>query len=377
MKHLFNLFLAVLLLSGCETDKSHIGDPESATPDTIIYAKGQKVDVCHNGQIKSVSINAIPAHQGHGDGVDMDGDGFFDIANPCSETDCDDNNAAVNPAATEIVYNGIDDDCDPSTLDDDLDEDGFINADDCDDNDPTINPDAEEVCENGIDDNCNGEIDEDCIVLPDPIAFYPFNGNANDESANSNNGTVVGATLTSDRNGLANSAYSFDGINDFIQIPTATQNNFGTSDFTISLWIRSTSTDEGVIFNKRNTSSCSQASGPRIGFNQTSAGNGNSVGALFRNSSGDNQLYSQTTASDGNWHNIILVRNGIELLLYFDGQLEATDPIPSGSNFSTTLDLFIGKTIYCTGNHFTGDIDDFTIYDMGFDQAQIDVLYLQ
>jgi len=43
------------------------------------------------------------------------------------------------------------------------------------------------------------------------IAYYAFSGNANDQSGNSNNGTVTNATLTSDRFGNANSAYSFNG----------------------------------------------------------------------------------------------------------------------------------------------------------------------
>lgn len=42
------------------------------------------------------------------------------------------------------------------------------------------------------------------------VGYWPFNGNANDESGNGNNGTVNGATLSSDRNGNANSAYYFD-----------------------------------------------------------------------------------------------------------------------------------------------------------------------
>ena len=45
------------------------------------------------------------------------------------------------------------------------------------------------------------------------IAYYPFNGNANDESGNGNDGTVNGATLTNDRFGNEDSAYSFDGNN--------------------------------------------------------------------------------------------------------------------------------------------------------------------
>ena len=44
------------------------------------------------------------------------------------------------------------------------------------------------------------------------VAHYPFNGNANDESGNGNDGTVNGATLTTDRFGNANKAYSFDGV---------------------------------------------------------------------------------------------------------------------------------------------------------------------
>ena len=43
------------------------------------------------------------------------------------------------------------------------------------------------------------------------VGWWPFNGNANDESGNGNNGTVNGATLTTDRFGNANKAYSFDG----------------------------------------------------------------------------------------------------------------------------------------------------------------------
>ena len=47
--------------------------------------------------------------------------------------------------------------------------------------------------------------------------WWPFSGNANDVSGNGNNGTVNGATLTTDRFGNPNAAYSFDGINDYIR----------------------------------------------------------------------------------------------------------------------------------------------------------------
>ena len=50
------------------------------------------------------------------------------------------------------------------------------------------------------------------------IAYFPFNGNAIDESGNENNGTVYGATLTTDRFGSENKAYYFDGVDDYIHI---------------------------------------------------------------------------------------------------------------------------------------------------------------
>ena len=67
------------------------------------------------------------------------------------------------------------------------------------------------------------------------IAWYPFNGNANDESGNGNNGTVNGATLTTDRFGNVNKAYSFDGVDDKIQI---NQVPFTNGPFTFNCWYK-------------------------------------------------------------------------------------------------------------------------------------------
>ena len=67
------------------------------------------------------------------------------------------------------------------------------------------------------------------------VGYWPFTGNANDLSGNGYNGTVNGATLTTDRFGVANRAYSFDG-NDWIEINNNPNQNVGAGSFTLSCW---------------------------------------------------------------------------------------------------------------------------------------------
>jgi len=68
------------------------------------------------------------------------------------------------------------------------------------------------------------------------VAHYPFNGNANDESGNANHGTVYDATLVPDRFGNANSAYSFDGVDDYFNSGI----NNAWEDFTIGVFAKVT-----------------------------------------------------------------------------------------------------------------------------------------
>jgi hypothetical protein len=70
------------------------------------------------------------------------------------------------------------------------------------------------------------------------VGWWPFNGNANDESGNGNHGTVNGATLTADRNGTANSAYSFDGVSNTITVQNSNSLQFDLKSFSYSFWIK-------------------------------------------------------------------------------------------------------------------------------------------
>ena len=69
------------------------------------------------------------------------------------------------------------------------------------------------------------------------VAGYEFSGNANDVSGNGNDGVVSGATLTTDRFGNANSAYSFDGVDDYISAADSPTLDFSSSYLTVSAWV--------------------------------------------------------------------------------------------------------------------------------------------
>jgi uncharacterized repeat protein (TIGR01451 family) len=68
------------------------------------------------------------------------------------------------------------------------------------------------------------------------VGWWPFNGNAVDESVNNYDGIVNGAILTTDRFGNANSAYNFNGTGNFLSLSSTGSNNF-VQGATFSAWI--------------------------------------------------------------------------------------------------------------------------------------------
>jgi len=109
--------------------------------------------------------------------TDDDGDGYAVEGGECGPVDCNDADATVNPGAEEICADSVDNDCDAQVDEGcdpacpDADGDGFMDATcggtDCNDLDVAINPAASEVCGNGIDENCNGTSDDTCLSCPD------------------------------------------------------------------------------------------------------------------------------------------------------------------------------------------------------------------
>jgi hypothetical protein len=93
------------------------------------------------------------------------------------------------------------------------------------------------------------------IVIPGTVGTYKFNNNADDSSGNHNNGTVVGATITSGHTGTVNSAYHFTGPGSYIDLPSFSSMVTG-EEFSISLWSKADAQNANTVFalNPDNTS---------------------------------------------------------------------------------------------------------------------------
>ena len=162
-------------------------------------------------------------------------------------------------------------------------------------------------------------------------------------------------------------SYSFDGTNDHIQIPDNSSLDFGTNDFSITGWVKTTDTSAKII---------NKWAGGTGGFFVFVSSDG-----LFRARIDDggataNTDYvvnsATTTINDGEWHHFAVVFDrSTDMRIYTDGVLERTDTnIPSVGNIDTSLDCFIG----CNNSgseDFAGNISDIAIYNKALTIAEV------
>lgn len=191
--------------------------------------------------------------------------------------------------------------------------------------------------------------------------YFPFNGNSNDESSSNNNGVVYSATLTTDRFGTPNSAYEFDGINDYIQIPY----NYSYSEMTITGWFYPYITpQEGpVIFKFKDL------------YDDWGLFYRNGAHILNDISNDNQQLYNFSITQ--NWHFFaIILTNTNENKMYVDNVLVGSGSYSSNNLTSFIGDLYIGQRNSAVGyNYFTGKIDDIGIYDNALSPTEVDSIY--
>ncbi len=202
------------------------------------------------------------------------------------------------------------------------------------------------------------------------VAYYPFCGNANDVSVNGNNGTVNGATLTTDRYDNVNSAYSFNGSSNYIQVPNSTSLQ-NINEITISSWIninawyQSGGNGYFPILNK------SDQQGQNGKYALTIKDNG---GISHLGSQENGFSYSSWTLNS--WHHIVLVISNNTNKIYIDGNLSSE--APSGvfpNSFSETLPLIIGMDKPGLIEYANGKIDDIGIWNRALSRQEITNLY--
>jgi len=239
---------------------------------------------------------------------------------------------------------------------------------------------------------------------PSLEAFYPFNGNANDESENSYHGqlgdnvnTSKFPTLTTDRYGNADKAFSFDG-NDYIALNKYVTYN-SISAITVCAWVLSTDTTNNkfiISFDRSESYRLALKDGGNtyVGWDTTDS-NGSTTTHDLRTSGAYSYENGQSyTIEDGNWHHIcgwFNISSTVDKKIFIDGVMVASDNNShSGRNLGTSdrtrhygfigwgseASSFDGNGTVHQNDFMIGKIDDVRIYSRSLSDEEISALYL-
>ena len=198
------------------------------------------------------------------------------------------------------------------------------------------------------------------------VAFYPFNGNANDETGNGYNGSVSGATLTTDRFNLSDKAYNFiyNGFSsDKIQVSGTSGLNFSTGGFSLSAWIKFSGTaGAGNNYPIVSKHTCGEQSGYILMLY-----NGK-LTFWLAGSSGYNVLSTTEDYTDNSWHHVVAVYDGSNKYIYVDGVLK--NSVAFSYSVFNSADWALGGYNGCNGG-FNGKVDEVKIYSRPLSAAEV------
>lgn len=201
------------------------------------------------------------------------------------------------------------------------------------------------------------------------VAYYPFNNNANDESGNGNHGVLHNSPIsTADRFGKANSAYQFNGTNQYISIPNNSNLNIAEGEsYSISFWVKHNAQNNAkYIISKYYT-----LSEPSYAVGTGSNGDSYSWHGFTNNFSGGTESRGNIDLNNNEWHHITSVfKSGESVAIYVDGVLDIEHTVSHTGSISNTRDLTIG----CNANlaqYYNGAIDDIKIYKKALSVAEI------
>lgn len=206
------------------------------------------------------------------------------------------------------------------------------------------------------------------------VGWWPFNGNANDESGNGNNGTVNGATLTTDRFGVAAEAYNFDGVDDYIDI--GNNNNLNSNIISISVWYNALDYGSAAQGYQGNLVSKREQSGWGGAYQLALASNPiNLVYAPYTIGGQNGNVYS-TEQAIGQWVHVVYVHDLVSARIYINGILSGTT-IVSGGLTPNTLPVWFGSRPNAGVNScfLNGQLDDIGIWNRALTEAEIATLF--
>jgi Concanavalin A-like lectin/glucanases superfamily len=201
------------------------------------------------------------------------------------------------------------------------------------------------------------------------IAYFPFDGNANDASGNGNDGVVFGATLSVDRFGEPNSCYQFDGVANKIlanisNIPTVAQ------DRTLSVWEKCTA---NLINAGTYVPAAWGSNAVNRAFGIITQGSPPTVWRI--QFWGGGQDVSSAAPIDNNWHLITCVIQSGVAKLYFDGVIKVSGAKSPNTGFSS-LCIGTGVETFLSGHtYFPGYVDDVRVYNRALATNEVAELY--
>jgi hypothetical protein len=204
------------------------------------------------------------------------------------------------------------------------------------------------------------------------VGWWPFNGNANDESGNGNDGVVNGATLTEDRNGIENTSYYFDGSGVNITCDLVTSiNPIQNSGISLSAWVTNDLDEDELILSLGNNA-------PPYGgyaiWNSTAVGI--TSGAGYYGESPNIQInFPSLSGGADEWTLLTSTFNMTsgEAKLYLNGELIG---ISQGEIIPEVMNLLrVGRPVPGLDWYRSGKIDDIAIYNRALTQEEITALY--
>ena len=199
-------------------------------------------------------------------------------------------------------------------------------------------------------------------VFDDCVAMYNFEKDAKD-LIGSNNGTVTGASLTTNRLGQVNSAYSFDGTDDYIDLGSDTSLNI-TGDITLCAWIKTTQSPIiGAVLVGKDGGTTTEMQ-YRIALNS-----GGTV--QINKGSHLNMATSTSTVNNGAWHFIVGTAISSTSTIYIDGVADGTGT--TGSQ-TTANNARIGNRDYNITD-YSGEMSFVGIWNVGLTADQVLELY--